>query len=217
MEEAKRHRERLKALYEQGIISKDSFEVAATEYDMTAAGYASSKARLAAVISKRDAAAAQLKTAESRLASAKADLAQSEAGLSYARAKLAETIIKSPISGTVIFKSLERGEWVSPGMTILTIVELNNLYVRIDREETMIGNISLHGEATITTEEAHGRVFKGRMSEIGRYAGFATQRDVVRGRQDIKTFRVKIALDDPGGFLKPGMTVEVEIPGDTAK
>lgn len=56
-----------------------------------------------------------------------------------------------------------------------------------------------------------GRKFQGRVSEIGRYAEFATQRDVVRGREDIKTFRVKVRVDDPGGFLKPGMTVEVMI------
>jgi hypothetical protein len=55
-------------------------------------------------------------------------------------------------------------------------------------------------------------VFKGKVSELGRYAEFATQRDVTRGRQDIKTFRVKINIEDSAGLLKPGMTVEVEIP-----
>jgi hypothetical protein len=50
------------------------------------------------------------------------------------------------------------------------------------------------------------------VSEIGRYAEFATQRDVTRGRQDIKTFRIKIRVADSHGMLKPGMTVEVKIP-----
>jgi len=57
-----------------------------------------------------------------------------------------------------------------------------------------------------------GKAFRGKVSEIGRYAEFATQRDVTRGRQDIKTFRVKIKIDDKEGILKPGMTVSVEIP-----
>jgi multidrug resistance efflux pump len=213
MEEAKRHMNRLKALYEREIISRESSEMADTDYDTTVANDASSKAKLTAASSTRDAALAQLTTAENQLDSAKANLGQSEANLSYAHAKLAQTIIKSPISGTVVFKALDQGEWASPGVTILTLVDLSNLYIRADVEETMIGDIALNSEAMISAGDSTNRVFKGRVSEIGRYAEFATQKDVLRGRQDIKTFRVKIAVDDSSdGFLKPGMTVEVEIP-----
>jgi hypothetical protein len=52
-------------------------------------------------------------------------------------------------------------------------------------------------------------IFKGTVSEMGRYAEFATQKDVSKGRQDIKTFKIKITVPDSGGFLKPGMTVQV--------
>jgi HlyD family secretion protein len=72
--------------------------------------------------------------------------------------------------------------------------------------------VALDSEAFIRAEGIPGKVFKGKVSEIGRYAEFATQRDVTRGRQDIKTFRVKVKVTDTGGVLKPGMTVEVEIP-----
>lgn len=215
MEEAKREMDRLNALFKEGIIPKASLDVAVTNHDTAVANHASSKAELTAASSKRDAAAAQLRTAESQLNSAKAGLKQAEANLSYSQAKLAETVIKSPISGTVVFKALEKGETVSPGVTVLTIVDLNNLYVRVDLEETVIGSVALNSEAMIRTEEVPGRVFTGKVSEIGRYAEFATQRDVTRGRQDIKTFKVRIAVEDSGGFLKPGMTVEVEIPRGT--
>jgi HlyD family secretion protein len=111
-----------------------------------------------------------------------------------------------------VFKALEKGETVSPGVTILTIVDLADLYVRVDLDETMVGNISLNSEAIIRTVGTPQRTLKGKIYEIGRYAEFATQRDVTRGRQDIKTFRVKVRFADTGGVLKPGMTVEVEIP-----
>jgi len=212
MEEAKREMDRSTALFEKGIIARASLDVAVTNYNTAVANHASSKARLTAAFSRRDAAAAQLKTAQSQLRSARAGLKQAGANLSYSRAKFAETIIKSPISGTVVFKALEKGELVSPGVTILTIVDLNNLYVRVDIEETKIGSIALNSEAAIRTGEAPHRIFTGKVSEIGRYAEFATQRDVGRGRQDIKTFRVKVTVDRSDGFLKPGMTVEVEIP-----
>ncbi|MEP9412244.1 MAG: efflux RND transporter periplasmic adaptor subunit [Candidatus Brocadia sp.] len=211
MEEAKRQMDRAKALYEHEAISRESLDTAVANYDTAVANYDSSKAKLTAAHTKKDAAAAQLNTAESQLKYAKASLWESEANLSYNRAKYADTIIKSPLSGIVVFKSLEKGEMATPGTTILTIVDLNNLYVRVDIEETLIGNITLNGEAIIRTEGAPDRTFKGKVSEIGSYAEFATQRDVLRGRQDIKTFRVKITVDDPTGFLKPGMTVEVAI------
>jgi HlyD family secretion protein len=215
MEEAKRHTDRFNALYNKELISKESFETTVTNFETTIANYNSSKAKLTAASSKRDAVVAQLKTAENQLNSAKASLRQSEAILTYSRAKLAETAIKSSITGVVVFKALEKGETVSPGTTILTIVDVDNLYVRVDVEETMIGDIALNSEAIIRTSGTPGRVFKGKVSEIGRYAEFATQRDVTRGRQDIKTFKVKITVPNSGGLLKPGMTVQVEIPKGT--
>ncbi len=212
MEEAKRQMDRASALYTREFISKESLDAAVTAYKTNVANYKSSEARLAASYSRKKAAEAQLNTAESRLNAAWAAVRQSEANLAYNRARLSYTTIKSPLSGTVVFRALEKGEAISPGMAVLTIVDLKNLYARIDLEETRIGNIKLNGTATVRTEDIPGRVFKGKISEIGRYAGFATQRDVSRGRQDIKTFRVKVALEDPTGLLKPGMTVEVEIP-----
>ncbi|UCF83753.1 MAG: efflux RND transporter periplasmic adaptor subunit [Desulfobacteraceae bacterium] len=217
MEEAKREMERLSTLYKQGIISKQSLDIAVTNHDTTVANYKASKSKVAAAHSKKDAAVAESKTAERRLTSAKASFKQSTANLSFSRAKLAETIIKSPISGTVVFKALERGEAASPGTTILTIVDLQNLYVRVDIEETLIGFITLNSEVKIRRQGSPENILRGRVSEIGRYADFATQKDVARGRQDIKTFKVKIALEDQGRILKPGMTVEVEIPKEGSK
>ncbi len=212
MDEAKSKLDRATSLYKEELISTDSFEIAKTNYDTSVASSMSSKAKLSASYAKRDAAIAQLNSSVSQLNSAKASLKVSEANLSYHLSKLGDTIITTPVSGTVIFKALEKGETVSPGMTVITIVDTDNLYVRVDVEETLIGSVAPGSEAFITAEGIHSKVFKGKVSEIGRYAEFATQRDVTRGRQDIKTFRIKITIADSQGVLKPGMTVEVKIP-----
>ena len=212
MELAKSEMDRATALYKKDFISKESLDLAVTAYHASVADYTSSQSRLASAYSKRDAAKAQLKTAESQVTSAKANLKQAEATLSYNLARLADTIITSPLSGNIIFKALEQGETVSPGMTILTIVNMQDLYVRVDIDETLIDSVALNSKAIIRTEGTTERRFNGTVYEIGRYAQFATQRDVTRGRQDIKTFRVKIKLEDTGKVLKPGMTAEVEIP-----
>jgi HlyD family secretion protein len=212
MELAKAEMDRSAALFKKEFISKESLDLAVAAYNASVADYTASQARFASASSKKEAAAAQLRTTESQLSSAKANLKQSEANLSYALAKLSDTTITSPLSGSVVFKALEKGETVSPGMTILTIVDAENLYVRADIDESLIAGVTLNTTARIKTEGTTRQIFNGTVYEIGRYADFATQRDVTRGRQDIKTFRVKIRVEDAGGVLKPGMTVEVEIP-----
>lgn len=212
MDETKSKLDRATALYKEELIPTDSFEIAKTNYDTSVATYMSSQSKLSASYAKRDASVAQLNSSVSQLKAVKASLKESEATLSYHLSKLNDTIIRTPITGTIIFKSLEKGETVSPGVTILTVVEMENLYVRMDVEETLIGAVVLGSEAFIRVEGIPNKVFKGKVSEIGRYAEFATQRDVTRGRQDIKTFRIKISITDSQGVLKPGMTVEVEIP-----
>ena len=212
MEEAKRELDRYTELYKKRIIAKANYDVASTAYETAVADYRSATAKLSATRSKKSAADAQLRTAENQLTAALAGLKQSETNLSVYKAKLAQTIITSPIVGTIVFKALEAGEAVSPGATILTIVDLNHLYIRVDVEETLVGSLGLNQPATIRTEGAPEKIFTGKISEIGSNAGFATQKDVTRGRQDIKTFKIKIDVEDADGYLKPGMTVNVEIP-----
>ncbi len=212
MEQSKREAERRKDLYEKNLIARESFDQMVAVYDGSVAAYDSSKEKLNAARSKKDAAVGQWNAAVSQMNSSRARLKEAEANVGFYRSKLNDMIITTPVNGTVIFKAFEKGETVGPGVTILTVVDLNSLYARIDVDETNIGDIVLNGPAVVTVEGVAGGVFKGRISEIGRYAGFATQRDVVRGREDIKTFRVKVRVVDPSGILKPGMTVDVGIP-----
>ncbi len=212
MEESKKEMVRAQELYKKDYISKESLDQAVAAYDMNAAAYSSSREKRNSAEGKSNAASAQLNSAVSQLHAAQAGLKEAQANLAFYRTKLEDTIIKTPVSGTVIFKSMEAGETVSPGVTIMTIVDLQSLYARADIDETKIGGVVLNSPATVTVEGLTGKVFKGKVSEIGRYAEFATQRDVIRGREDIKTFRVKVSVEDPEGLLKPGMTVEVAIP-----
>lgn len=215
MEESGREMERARKLFSKDYISREALDQAVALYDVNAASYEAAREQLNAALERRNASVADLKAARSRLNSSKAGLDESLAGLDYYRSKLKDTVIKSPVSGTVIFKSMETGETVSPGVTIMTIVDLNGLYARVDVDETKIGGIVLDSPAFVRVDGMPGKVFRGKVTEIGRYAEFATQRDVVRGREDIKTFRVKVKVDDKAGLLKPGMTVEVEIPAKT--
>jgi ABC-2 type transport system permease protein len=77
MEFAKKEMDRANTLYKQDFVSKDSVDVAVTQYNASTADLTSSKSILASAFSKRDAALAQLRIAENQLKSARADLKQS--------------------------------------------------------------------------------------------------------------------------------------------
>lgn len=211
MEEAKREADRAISLYRNQYISKESLDQLVAAYDSSVADYRSSASRINAAVSRKEASAAQTNLSLSQMNSAKAGLKAAEAVLSYNRAKLNDTVIVSPSAGTVIFRPMENGETVTQGSTVLTIVDTANLYVRVDIDESLIGPVTPDAPVKIKVEGMPNKRFSGKVVEIGRYAEFATQRDVVRGRQDIRTFRVKIRTDDTEKLLKPGMTVEVEI------
>jgi len=212
MEESRRQADRREDLYKRNLIAKESRDQSVTEYAVSVATYESSKEKLNAARSRRTAAAGQLDAAVSQRNASKAMRKEAEANRAFFRSKLDDTSIVTPVTGTVIFKAFETGEVVSPGATVLTIVDLDSLYARVDIDETKIGRVVLNHKAFVRVEGVPGKTFEGKISEIGRYGEFATQRDVVRGREDIKTFRVKVRVDDPSGVLKPGMTVDVEFP-----
>lgn len=191
MEEAASQMKRKGELLKEGLVSQSDFDIAERNSDTAAANYNASV---------------------SALASAEAGRREAEAMLSVRKAQLLDTVIESPISGTVVYRSIEQGEFVSPGASIISLVDMNDIWVRIDVEETRLGTVAIGDEAVISTDSMPGRTIKGMVSEIGVYAEFATQRDVKSGQQDIKTFHMKIKVDDAEKLLKPGMTVNAEIP-----
>ncbi|MBU4263283.1 MAG: efflux RND transporter periplasmic adaptor subunit [Proteobacteria bacterium] len=215
-EDAGRHLKRITKLYRQESVARETYDSAVTAYDMARAETHAARTRIDSARARQNAAQAQLRMTQSQQQSAEAGVREARAELQFSLARLADTIITSPLAGTVVNRVVEKGETITAGVTALTIVDLGSLYARVDLDEKMISDLALDNEAVIRAEGLPGRVFQGKVTDIGRYAEFATQRDVIRGRQDIKTFRVKITLTDNEGLLKPGMTVDVEIRERTA-
>lgn len=131
------------------------------------------------------------------------------ANVQYFKDQLADTQIKSPISGVVVSKNLEVGEWANPGTAIVTVDDLSTIWARVDLEETQLGFIHVGSPAQVELPTSPPTVVEGEVMAVGQEGQFATQTDVRRGRQDIRTFYVKVRLLQSGGVAKPGMTAEV--------
>ena len=216
VEDADRHLKQMRRLYKDGTVARESLDSALTARQAAVAGEGSARARLASAKARANSTQAQLVMAGGQLQSAKIVVRQAEANLAYQQAKLADTVIRSPIAGTVVYLALEQGETISPGMTAMTIVDLNRLTVRVDIDESMIDRLQVGLQALVHPAGDAAHTVKGTVAAINRYADFATQKDVTGGRQDIKTFRVTIKVGNGEGFLSPGMTVVVNIPASSA-
>lgn len=138
-----------------------------------------------------------------------------KANVQYYSDQLNDTVIRAPITGTVVSKNLEVGEWVTPGTPILTVDDLSTLWARVDVQETDLGAISVGSPAQIVLPTHPPLQFTGQVMAIGQEGQFATETDVRRGRQDIRTFYVKVRILQATGQLKPGMTAEVAFQADS--
>ncbi len=136
-------------------------------------------------------------------------VAADKANAQYYTDQANDTVIRAPISGVVVSKNLEVGEWVTPGTPILTVDDLSTIWARVDLEETDLGSIRIGSPAQVTLATRPPLVFPGQVMAIGQEGQFATETDVRRGRQDIRTFYVKVKVLQATGQVKPGMTAEV--------
>ena len=138
-----------------------------------------------------------------------ASVASNKANVDFFKDQLKDTAIVSPVDGVIVNKALEVGEWVTPGTPILTVDDLTTIWARVDVQETDLGSIYVGKAAQVVLPTDPPVTFSGRVMAIGQEGNFATERDVRRGRQDIRTFYVKVQVLQADGEFKPGMTAEV--------
>ena len=96
------------------------------------------------------------------------------------------------------------------GQPVVTIINPDDLWIRVDIEETYIDR--LRNGDTLTVRLPSGAERKGTVFYRGVDAGYATQRDVSRTKRDIKTFEIRLRADNSERRLAVGMTAQVFLP-----
>ncbi len=216
-EDAKKDLARAGALLRDGFVTRQDYDRAKTKYETYLAELESTKAERVSRQAGLRLARIDVKAAGARLERAKAEKKEAEANLKTLLSRLDDTEIKVPDDGVVAHRAFERGETINPGEAVYTIYDPKDVWARVDIEETEAGMVKLGAPADVAVAALPGRVFKARVKEVGREGEFATQRDVLRGRSDIRTFRVKLSIKEPAGLLKPGMSVRVKIYSTTGR
>ena len=213
LEQARTAYERAQRMFKDGVGTQERLDESKTALEVA-------RSRLAALARQIDAQraavalarsnAGQVTVRRSQLSATKKQQAAAAAQRAKADVRLAYTEIHAPIDGIVDVRAALPGEVVTPGQAILTLVNQDDLWVRVDVEETYIDRIRVGDHLTVrlpSDEERQGTVFYR-----GVDAGFATQRDVSRTKRDIKTFEIRLRVDNADRRLAVGMTAYVVLP-----
>jgi HlyD family secretion protein len=127
----------------------------------------------------------------------------------------ADTTIVAPAAGIVSSRLVEPGELVAPGAPVVVLIDLDHAWANVYVEERAIAEIKLDQPATVITDT--GRRLDGKVTFISPRAEF-TPRNVQTADERAKlVYRVKVAVDNREGILKPGMPVEAELTGLSAR
>lgn len=195
------------------VNAEQDYEQASTSYDAAKAHVDSLQKQVqsaAAAVQLARANADQIASRKAALEASTKQLAAARAQTEKADVQLGYTRLVSPTNGIVDVRAALQGEVVTPGQTVVTLVNPDNLWVRADVEESYIDRIHIGDKLTVRLPS--GATREGTVYFRGIDADYATQRDVSRTKRDIKTFEIRLRCDNHDRSLALGMTAYVILP-----
>ena len=145
---------------------------------------------------------------------AQAGVATAEANVRTLEAQAAELRVKAPISAQVYQIGSELGEYVSPGVPLLSLVDLSDVWFRFDLREDLARGLKVGDTFTVRAPALSDRLVSVRVRTIapkGEYAGWRATR--ATGDFDLRTFEVRAYPSEPLPSLRPGMSAYLEWKG----
>jgi HlyD family secretion protein len=144
----------------------------------------------------------------------KASLDQETNRKQDADARLAWCDIRSPIDGTVLNRYHEPGEFVSPGTRLLTLANIKDIWAYIYIPETLLPRVKPGIQLTGYLPELGNRAFQGRVLKVNSEAEFTPKNVQTQAERERLVYGVKVSFlgSNDEEILRPGMTIEVEIP-----
>ena len=207
LEKAKLDYERGQGLYKDGLIPKQDFDQRKTTYDAAEAAVDSARARVSLL--------------KAQMEQSRSQLSQSRAMLVHTEDILHKTVYTSPINGIVSYLPERVGDYVvmgiqnQPGSFIMTLSDMSIVTAEVKVDETDIVSVKLGQDADVTIDAIPGKVFKGKVTEVGsqavlRSSGLTTTQTTT-STQEAKDFKVVVTLDNPPDNLRPGLSSTAKI------
>ena len=201
-ERYKKDYERQQGLFQKEVISQRELEATRMSYETASAKVREAEQQL--ILRKKGFRVEQIEQGEAKLQ-------QAQQALDIAQTRLSYATLVSPFDGLVLSKSIEPGEYVSAGTPIVTIGQLNNVWLRAYIDETDLGRVHVGQSAKVKTDSYPNKTYPGQISFISSESEF-TPKTVQTEKERVRlVYRIKIDISNPEMQLKPGMPADAEI------
>jgi HlyD family secretion protein len=147
------------------------------------------------------------------IAQGRAKVEQAKAAIVSAEVRRSYASVRSPLTGVVLSKNIEPGEYVAPGTPVVTVADITNIWLRayVDEPDVQTRIVQLGQEAEVTTDSCPGKKYEGWISFIASESEF-TPKNVQTEKERVKlVFRIKIDVKNPDRELKPGMPADARL------
>lgn len=194
--------ERAKKLLDRKTISQEQYDSALAAFEVGQARLQQARERLKLV---------QKGPRQEEIDRARARVEQATQSKALAETRLGYATLNSPIGGVVLSENVEAGEYVVPGVPIVTVGDLLNSWLRAYVNEPDLGRVKVGQPVCVSTDTYPDKVYAGTVSFISSQAEF-TPKNVQTADERVKlVYRIKIDIPNPEMELKPGMPADANI------
>lgn len=132
-----------------------------------------------------------------------------KADVNLASIQLDRTVLRAPVSGVALTKTIEPGENIPATRPVTTIADLSEVKAKFYLPADMLGSLSTGDSITVLSDASPGERFQGRVSYISEQAEFTPKNILTKEERTRLVYMVKAVVPNPGRKLKPGMPVDV--------
>jgi HlyD family secretion protein len=191
--------QRAEQLFSNAALSKADFEKIETNVNLNKDQLTAAKAKLSLI---------QSGNRENTIKAAQMEVERNRAILKATESQLADTKITSPINGTVLTKNFETGEFTPLGAAIVTVADLDNMWIKVYIPTDELPNIKL-GQKVNFTVSGSAEKYPGSIVEIASQGEFTPKTIQTKEERTNIVYAVKVKITNQQGALKPGMPADV--------
>jgi HlyD family secretion protein len=202
LQNARINLERTKSLVAQGVMAKQALDDAQARFDRQTA-------RVASV--QRSYELVKIGPRQEQMQAVRGQIEQARGAVAFYETQLANTVIKAPVTGTILERAVEKGEFVTTSFVgergakgyVVSLADLNDLQVELDISQNDFAKLGAKQRGVVTTDAYPDRKYEGAINEISPEAN----------RQKA-TVQVKVKILNPDDYLRPEMNASVAFIAD---
>ena len=142
------------------------------------------------------------------------DIDAAKAAMAYEEARFRERQVLAPSAASVEVLDVRPGDLIAPNTPVATLLERDEIYVRIYIPETEIYRVHVGQKAQITVDSVGKQAFDGAVEQINQQAEFLPRNVQTREERVHQVFGVKIRIADSSHRVLPGMAADVKLLGE---